>query len=149
MLFAGLTTLCAPAPALAQKDADENSAPAAATEKSEARVIDFEADTVEYLEDDDTIIARGNVVMRSEGESVRADSVTWNRNQGIILADGNVRLLDKDGNQLFTERVELTDEFKAGAMDSMLLALRQGGRLAANSGDRSEDGNVILSYNFV
>jgi len=144
MLFAGLTTLCAPAPALAQKDADENSAPAAATEKSEARVIDFEADTVEYLEDDDTIIARGNVVMRSEGESVRADSVTWNRNQGIILADGNVRLLDKDGNQLFTERVELTDEFKAGAMDSMLLALRQGGRLAANSGDRSEDGNVIL-----
>lgn len=143
-MLAGLAMLAAPAGALAQEDAGGDPAPAATTGETENRLIDFEADRIEYLEDEDTIIARGNVVMRSEGESVRADSVTWNRDKGIILADGNVRLLDKDGNQLFTDRVELTDKFKTGAMENMLLALRQGGRLAAHSGDRSEDGNVIL-----
>ncbi len=116
----------------AQDDADSRS------------MIDFEADTLEYLEDDETVIARGNVLLRREGDSVRADQVTWNRSSGLIVATGDVRMVDEDGNQLFTERVELTDKLRTGAMENMLLALREGGRLAAQSGKRVDNGNVIL-----
>ena len=63
---------------------------------------------------------------------------------GEIVANGRVRFVDENGNQLFSERVELTDEFEAGAMDNLLLALRQGGRLAANRGVRENDGTVAL-----
>lgn len=108
--------------------------------------VGFEADEVEYrFEDQDLVIAKGNVVLRQNEQSVRSDTVTWDRNSGKIIAEGNVRLVDQDGNQLFTERVELTDELKTGAMENLLIALREGGRLAAVKGERMADGRILLS----
>jgi LPS-assembly protein len=108
--------------------------------------IAFEADEVEYDDKADTVTARGAVVLRREDQSVRADAVTWNRVSGQIVATGNIRLVDADGNQLFTDRVELTDELKTGAMENLLLALRAGGRLAAQSGKRLGNGDVVLTH---
>ncbi len=108
------------------------------------REIDFEADILEYSSENDVVTARGNVVLRSGDRSLRADTVSWNEDTGEIVATGRVRFVDENGNQLFSERVELTDEFEAGAMDNLLLALRQGGRLAANRGIRESDGTVSL-----
>lgn len=110
------------------------------------RKISFEADSVEYNEENDGFAANGNVVLRSEdGQSVRANRVDWNRQTGVILATGNVRFVDQDGNQLYTERVVLNDKFEAGEMEDLLLALYEGGRLAARSAERNEDGSVVLS----
>ncbi len=106
--------------------------------------IGFEADGVSYDQDNDLVTAFGNVVMKRGKQSVIADKVTWNRKTRKILAEGNIRFVDPDGNQLFTDQVELTDEFKAGAMQNMLLALREGGRLAAAGGERAADGTVLL-----
>ncbi|MDE8653256.1 LPS-assembly protein LptD [Novosphingobium album (ex Liu et al. 2023)] len=107
--------------------------------------IAFEADRIEYAEKTEDVTASGNVVLRRQGQSVAADTVTWNRTSGQIVATGNVRMVDEDGNQLFTERVELTDELKTGAMENLLIALRQGGRLAATRGQRMGDGNIVLT----
>lgn len=107
--------------------------------------IAFEADTLSYDSSGDTVTATGNVVLRSADRSVRADQVIWNSATGQIVGSGNVRFVDEDGNQLYTQRIELTDEFEAGAMEDLLLALREGGRLAAREGQRGEDGTVILS----
>ncbi|MFM5907202.1 MAG: LPS-assembly protein LptD [Novosphingobium sp.] len=107
--------------------------------------IGFEADRVEYGYESGTVTASGDVVLRRDGQSVRADSVTWNQKSGEIVASGNIRLIDKDGNQLFTDRVELTDELKAGAMENLLIALREGGRVAAQVGRRDANGNIILT----
>jgi LPS-assembly protein len=120
--------------------------PASPAPAAQSEAIQFEADTLEYAETGDTVTARGNVVLRRDAQSVRADTVSWNRTSGQIIASGNVRLVDQDGNQLFTDQVELTDEFRAGAMENMLLALREGGRLAAISGARGADGNILLDY---
>ncbi len=116
----------------------------AASEDGE-REVAFEADTIEYDSTGDTILVEGNVVLRSEDQSVRADRVTWDRASGQILATGNVRLVDEDGNQLFTDRLELTDDLRAGAMQNLLLAFRAGGRLAAVEGRRLESGDIALS----
>ena len=107
--------------------------------------IAFEADGISYDGNNEVVTATGNVVLRRSGQSVRADSVSWNRTSGQIVASGNVRFVDADGNQLFTERVELTDELKAGAMENLLLALREGGRLAAVRGERAADGTIVLT----
>lgn len=130
-----------PGAALAQ-DATESPAPAPAPGE---RAIAFEADALAYESGTEVVRASGNVVLRSEDQSVRADQVTWDRRAGTIMATGNVRFVDQDGNQLFTEQVELTDKFEAGAMTELLIALREGGRLAARSGERAEDGTVILT----
>ena len=107
--------------------------------------VTFEASGANYDDRANTVTVFGNVIMRRGDQSVRADELTWNRNTGEIVASGNIRFVDADGNQLFTERLELTDEFKAGAMENMLYVLREGGRLAAQRGVRGENGQVVLS----
>jgi LPS-assembly protein len=106
--------------------------------------IAFEADGITYNSNSEEVTASGNVILRRSGQSVRADAVSWNRDTGEIIATGNIRFVDADGNQLFTDRLELTDELKAGAMENLLLALREGGRLAAARGTRGEDGTIAL-----
>ncbi len=107
--------------------------------------ITFEASGANYDDANNTVSVFGNVILRRGDQSIRADQLTWNRASGEIVAQGNIRFVDEDGNQLFTERLELTDEFKAGAMENMLYVLREGGRLAAQSGARGEDGTVVLA----
>jgi len=136
---AGLSALALCPPALAQ---DDTAAPAEA--QADTREIAFEATAVSYDSDADTVTAEGDVLLRSGDQSVRADTVSWNRTTGEIVAMGNIRFVDEDGNQLFTDRLELTDELRAGAMTNLLLAFRAGGRLAATEGRRSESGDIVL-----
>jgi LPS-assembly protein len=132
---------------LASRPAEDAPVPPPAPEFNAAgeRQIAFEASTVSYDDNTDSVSASGDVVLQSGDQSVRADTVTWNRTSGQIIAEGDVRLVDEDGNQLFTDRVELTDELRAGAMSNLLLALREGGRLAAEQGVRDDAGNVVLT----
>lgn len=140
-LALALALLATPAALAAQEPVPlpEESATAA------ARRIDFEATEIAYDNQTDSVTARGNVILRSEDRSVRADEVTWDRKSGRIIASGNIRLVDEAGNQLFTDQVELTEEFDTGAMSELLIALRAGGRLAARSAERGADGNAVLT----
>ena len=142
LVFGALVLTGAPLPLLAQEDTPE---PALESQQQQPRAIDFEADIVDYDSGQDVVSARGNVLLRSEDQSVRADVVRWDRRTGVIEAVGNVRFVDEDGNQLYSSSVELTDRFEAGAMEDLLLALREGGRLAAESGSRAEDGTITLN----
>ena len=129
----------------AQARAQDAAQPVVPTDSSTAeRQIAFEANELGYNNDTDTVTASGDVLLQSGDQSVRADNVVWNRFTGEIVAEGNVRLVDEDGNQLFTDSLTLTDELRAGAMTNLLLAFRQGGRLAAEAATRSEDGDIVL-----
>ena len=116
------------------------------TQTADAGPVAFEADQAEYNDQTEMLTAKGSVFLKRQDQSVRADTVTWNRKTGKILAIGNVRMVDKDGNQLFTNQVELTDQFDIGAMQNVLLALREGGRLAADSGTRDAQGRINLMH---
>ena len=141
LLAAGACAL--PEIVLAQTDTAPVEEPAPVLAEGER--VAFESDGLSYDSDNDLVTAFGNVLMKQGDQSVRADKVTWDRKSGRIAAEGNIRFVDRDGNQLFTDSLELDDEFRAGAMSNMLIALREGGRLAANKGERGMDGNVILS----
>ncbi|ANK11696.1 LPS-assembly protein LptD [Erythrobacter neustonensis] len=143
-LVLALLMMGAPAALAAQDQVPDASAADAQAPATAPRQIDFEASEIGYNSEADTVTARGNVILRSEDRSVRADQVTWDRNAGTIIATGNIRLVDDAGNQLFTDRVELTEEFDTGAMSDLLIALRAGGRLAARSATRTADGNAEL-----
>ncbi len=122
-----------------------NEIDAPAQQAATPREIDFEANELSYDSENDIVTATGTVILRSEDQSVRAEQVTWDRKSGEIVAMGDVRLVDEEGNQLYTDRIELTDTFEVGAMEDLLLSLREGGRLAARNGLRQEDGSVILT----
>ncbi len=138
-----LSLALAPGFARAQ-DAPAPPVPAPATTAAAEEEIRFEADKVGYANDSDKVTASGNVVLRRAEQTVRADTVTWDRKTGQIEANGNIRFVDQDGNVLYTDKVELTEELKAGAIEDMLLVLREGGRIAARSGERDASGNIVL-----
>ncbi len=108
--------------------------------------IDFAADEVEYQDDTDIVTAKGNVFLRHGEQTVRASTVTWNRKSGQIIAQGNLRVVDANGNELITEQMELTDDLAIGLTHNMLMLLREGGRLAANEGRRDADGTFVLTH---
>ena len=92
-------------PAMAQTGAPES--PPLATNPPPRAVydndkIDFAADEVEYDDSTDVVTARGNVFLRRGEQTVRASTVRWNRKTGSILAQGNLRVVDAEGNELLT-----------------------------------------------
>lgn len=133
-----LLALAAPWPAFAQGETP-------AHDPQAVRDVAFEANQVAYDSESDIVTASGDVILRSEGQTLNAQNVSWNRKSGQITAHGNILLTDADGNKLYTDSMELTDELKAGAMQNMLLAFSEGGRLAARQGERDEQGKVTLS----
>ncbi len=143
---------------LAAQPAFAQDAPESATEESEStgenaeliealdgeREVDFEANEIRYDEGSDTVTAQGDVILEAGDQSVRAERVVWNRMSGEIVAEGSIRFVDADGNQLFTERLVLTDRLEAAAMSNLLLVFREGSRLAANEARRNEEGDIAL-----
>lgn len=98
--------------------------------------IGFAADTLQYDDNTQVVTASGDVQLLREGNRLRADSVTWNRQTGKVEAQGNVSVTDPDGNIAYGDRFDVTDTLKDGAVENMLLVLQKGGRLAATKGER-------------
>ncbi|HEU4969751.1 LPS-assembly protein LptD [Sphingomonas sp.] len=109
-----------------------NPSPAPADEQ----VVDFSADSLEYLNETDTVVATGDVRMFREGNRLRADKVTWNRRTGEVRAEGDVAVTNPGGDVAYGDSVQLTDTLRDGVVDNLLVVLQSGGRLAASRGTR-------------
>lgn len=127
--------------AVAPPPPETNPAPAPANEQ----VVDFSADSLEYLNDSDTVIASGDVRMFREGNRLRADKVTWNRQTGEVRAEGDVAVTNPQGDVAYGDSVRLTDTLRDGVVDNLLVVLESGGRLAATRGSRQ--GNIYTLDN--
>jgi LPS-assembly protein len=98
--------------------------------------VDFSAAQLTYDSDSEIVTAAGEVRMASEGNMLRADSVSWNRTSDQVRAQGNVRLLTPQGDTVYGDDVVLTNQLKDGVIQNMLLVLSDGGRLAAVRAER-------------
>jgi len=100
-------------------------------------VIEFEADTMTYSDNNQLVTAVGGVKIVRDGYNLSADTVEYNRRSGQVEARGNVVTVDPEGNQAFGDRVQLTESLRDGAIENILLVLNDGGRLAARSATRT------------
>lgn len=108
------------------------------------RELSFEADVVDYAYDDDIVTAHGNVLLRRRSDELRADQVTWNRATGSVVAEGNIVIVNSEGDAAYGDRIELTDTLKDGVIENMLVVLDAGGRIAAQHGTRNADGVISV-----
>jgi LPS-assembly protein len=131
--------LCAPGAALAQQLAEAQ--PQAESEPrpgSEDAPVDFTSDTLTYDTENEVVTVSGDVRMTREGNNLRADRVIWNRRSGEVRAEGNVRIVNPGGDAAYGDSVVLTDTLRDGVVDNLLVVLEDGGRLAAERGERRE-----------
>ncbi len=134
-------------PALAQAGAPATLSASAPTTPDpadpNADVVDFAADRLDYDNNAEIVTAAGNVVMRRQGNRLNANTVTWNRTTGRVVASGDVALTGAEGDTAYGDEIELTDTLRDGVVDNMLLVLGNGGRIAARTGTRSNDVTVL------
>ena len=104
-----------------------------------SETVAFSAEQATYDNQSDILTASGAVRMSRDGNYLAADSVTWNRKTGQVIARGNVVVVNPEGDKLVGDSVDLTDSLRDGAIDNLLVVLESGGRIAAAKGTRSGD----------
>ncbi|WP_420607649.1 LPS-assembly protein LptD [Novosphingopyxis sp.] len=106
--------------------------------------VGFAADELSYDTGADVVTASGNVELARDGYRVFADQIRWDRGSGQVVASGAVRAVNPNGDIAYGDTVTLSDSLRDGAIDNLLLVLKEGGRLAAVRGERFDDGVVQL-----
>ena len=104
----------------------------------------LKADELTYDQELDIVTASGHVEITQGDRVLRADTVSYNRRANLVTANGNVTLLEPTGDVLFADYVELTDDFKNGAMQNFRALLADQSRLAAVSA-RRVDGHLTAA----
>ena len=107
-------------------------------------VVGFAADKLSYDTGADIVTASGNVELARDGYRVFADQIDWDRRSGQVVASGSVRAVNPNGDIAYGDSITLSDSLRDGAIDNLLLVLKEGGRLAAVRGERFDNGIVQL-----
>jgi len=105
----------------------------------------LESDELIYDNDRSLIIALGNVQIAFGEFTLVADKVEYNQQSGRLIATGNVEILEPNGNRIFAQEIDITDDFRDGFVSALNVATPDNTRIAAESADR-RDGKVT-AYN--
>ncbi len=110
------------------------------------KIIDFNADALNYDQNTDSVTATGNVRISRDGNRLRADKVFWDRKTGQVRAEGNVIIVTKEGDTSYGDAVTVGESLRDGLIENMLVSIKGGARLAAAKGRYVKDGVSTLDY---
>jgi len=105
----------------------------------------MEAD--EVLRDDDKGVttANGNIEVRYNGRTLRADKLVYDDKTGVIRGYGHIVIVGEDGSTEFADEVILDDEMKAGVALGFSARLQNNVKIAAASAAKRNE-NYNRSY---
>jgi LPS-assembly protein len=98
--------------------------------------IGFEADNVVVNQADGSLFATGNVELKQANNTLRADEVTYYRNQNKAIARGNVVHIDGDGTVTNAAIMELDTEFSHILAETIISNFTSGEWITADHADR-------------
>ncbi|HEX5279277.1 MAG TPA: LPS assembly protein LptD [Micropepsaceae bacterium] len=110
----------------------------AAPQSAPPRQLLLQADQVIYDATKGVVTAQGHVEISSDDRTLIADQVTYNENTDVVMASGNVSIQNAAGDVAYANSVELTRDYREGALQGFSALLGQRGRIAANSAERRE-----------
>lgn len=108
----------------------------------------LEADTLVYDNDANTISAVGGVQIEYGGNTLVADRITYDRNTARLMAIGNVEIVERDGNRIFADEIDITDDFRDGFVNALRIETVDDTYFAAESAER-RDGTLTTFNNGV
>lgn len=109
-------------------------------------IIYLEADELINDEAANIITAVGEVEGRYQDRTLRADKVVYTLDTGLVIASGNVVLIDATGSTQYADKLELSNELEAGTAANFTARQAGGGIMAAAFATRTEEGEIEL-YN--
>lgn len=109
-------------------------------------IIYLEADELINNEISQILIAQGEVEGRYQDRTLRAEKVVYNLATGLVIASGNVVLIDSNGGVQYADKLELSSELEAGTAANFTARLPGQGITAAAFAARTSDEEIEL-YN--
>ena len=105
----------------------------------------LEADTLIYDNNDDTVTASGNVKIDYGGNKLVANQVTYDRRSRRLIASGDVQIVDPEGTTVYSETIDITDDFGDGFVNTLRVETVDKTYFAAESGERR--GGFLTTFN--
>ena len=105
----------------------------------------LEADTLVYDNDANTVTAVGGVQIEYGGNHLVAQRVVYNRKTGRVVASGNVQLVDGDGTKVYSDEIDITDDFANGFVNALRVETTDKTYFAAESAERKN--GLVTTFN--
>ncbi len=131
------------APVSAQTLNDRLAQGATSPSGQKARLL-VDAREIVYDRENDRVEARGDVQLYYQGRVLEADRVTYNRDTSRVFAEGNAKLTEANGNVVYSDRFELTDDFRDGFIDSLRVVSPDKQRITAARGERTDGETTVF-----
>lgn len=99
----------------------------------------LEADLVTRNDKTKVTTAEGQVEVRYEGRTLRADDLIYDEARGVMTAKGHVQIIDSDGSVEYADQLILDDAMKAGAARGFAARMPGNIKMAAASAVRRNE----------
>ena len=93
---------------------------------------------INYDYANERVAAVGQVQIYYSGSVLEADRVTYDQRTKRLYAEGNVRLTEADGKIVNADRLDLSEDFRDGFVDSLHVETGDKTRIAAARAERTE-----------
>lgn len=107
------------------------------------RVV-LDADNIFVDEEENTVIAEGNVEANYEGRILRADRLIYDRSTDKVRAIGNVVIIEVDGSESYADEIETSSNLSDGFAIGFSTRTGEGGVAIAESAVRTGEGYNAL-----
>ena len=94
--------------------------------------IYFSADELETDEEEKTITAFGNVIVKRGKMTLVSDKLWYNQEKDRVVASGNVVVTESDGSVLYTDEIVLTEKMSRAEVNKVKVIMRDESRIWAD-----------------
>ena len=105
----------------------------------------MEADEVIREDDAGLTTANGNIEVRYNGRTLRANRLIYNDQTGVIRAYGNIVIINSDGTFEYAEEIVLDEDMRAGVALGFSARLQENVKIAAASAAKRNENVEELS----
>ncbi len=107
--------------------------------------VEFTSDSLEVDENKNLMIAKGNVVIKSQNETIKADKVLYDKNLDKALASGNVSIINDNGTIYETSEVTLTNEFKNILALTLFAQFKDNSKIKASKFIKTKEQSIFIN----
>ncbi len=97
-----------------------------------------------YDRDNKKVTATGAVKINYKGHKLVADNVTYDQASGRLIANGKIEVVEPDGNKIYADKMDVTDDFGQGFINSLRIETTDDTHIAAESGQRVNSTVFVL-----
>ncbi|MFN5351873.1 MAG: hypothetical protein ACK5BE_04585, partial [Alphaproteobacteria bacterium] len=94
-----------------------------------SREADFSAKEVNYLVDKKQLQATGDVEVKFEGRTLTTDEILYDKKDGIIHIDKDLKLVDEFKNIYYADKATINDTLDRGEINHLRVKLEKGGNV--------------------